>query len=158
MTPKPPRTIELVEFALLSCQFHAIGPVREAAEAEPEDTDVDDEDISQPVPGFEFGGARLNVLSNQVDEQENEFVFVLETTLAAGLPFELSVVTGSRFTVPDPPVSPDDAAVTLLFITFPYLRELIFSVTSRSPFEGFQLPPLTKRPVWGDAGDDGDEE
>ena len=144
------RSIELVDFALLGCHFNISPPPEEdAAEEVGEDGASTAEGDAQPSAGIEVEGALLSILTIEVDEEESEFVFVLETTVTdPASPYEFVVVTGSRFTIPEPPVSTDDAASTLLFISYPYVRELIFSLTSRSPFTGFSLPPLTRRPVW----------
>jgi hypothetical protein len=145
-----PRAIELVDFVLLACQFnvHSPGEDEHAATAasEGDNSPTDDE---AAAAGIEVDGARLNILAIEVDEDENEFVFVLETTVTeVAAPYRLGIVTGSRFTVPEPPVSANEAASTLLFISYPYVRELVFSITSRSPFTGFRLPPFTRRPSW----------
>lgn len=139
-----PRAIELVDFVLLACQFAVIG----------EDGTPDPDEQRGEPPGFEVDGARLHVLSLEEDTAEGEFVFVLQTTLVdPGSPYSLEVITGSRFTVPEPPVTAREAASTLLFISYPYVRELVASITSRSPFQVYRLPPLTKRPVWGEIGE-----
>lgn len=145
-----PRSFELVDFVLLACQFNIVGPPIEDDEGEGATDDAGAEvDSSRESSGIEVDGARLNVLSIDIDEDANEFVFVLETTVTDPTAlYELSVVTGSRFTVPEPLVTTTEAASTLLFISYPYVRELVFSLTSRSPFSGFRLPPLTKRPFW----------
>ncbi len=145
-----PRSFELLEFVLLACDFNIVAPSIEDDEGEGATDDAGaGVDSGPPATGIEVDGARLNVLSIDIDEDADEFVFVPETTVTdpAAL-YELSVVTGSRFTVPEPSVTTTEAASTLLFISYPYVRELVFSLTSRSPFSGFQLPPLTKRPFW----------
>lgn len=48
--------------------------------------------------------------------------------------FSRRAVTGARFEVANQPeLTADDAAPTLFFIAFPYLRELVSSLTARSP-------------------------
>lgn len=143
------RSIELVDFVLLACHF-SINPSPDDGDASRNLASGETPSTQMPAsPGIEVEGARLNILTIDVEEDENEFVFVLRTTLNdPASPYELSVVTGSRFTVPEPAMSTDDAASTLLFISYPYVREVVFSISSRSPFSGFRLPPLTRRPAW----------
>lgn len=82
-----------------------------------------------------------------VTEEGEEFVLILQATLSdIALPYELDVVTGSRITIPDPPVSTTEALPTLLFLTYPYLRETVSNFTARSPYPATFLPPLTRLP------------
>jgi hypothetical protein len=143
------RGFELTEFVLLHCEFQ----LRTTAEQEPKSiesavSDSDDaEAISdRPSGGIEVPGARLNIL--RIDETGDEYLVILQTQITeeASVPYELLIVTGSSFEIPEG-VSTTDAASTLLFITYPYVREVIANITGRSPFQPFTLPPLTKLPA-----------
>lgn len=95
--------------------------------------------------GIHVEGARLHVVS--ITEEDDEFTFILRTRLVEpSVPYELEVITGSSFQTPEPPVTTTEAASTLLFMTYPYIRELVANITGRSPYEPFTLPPLTKLP------------
>lgn len=91
-------------------------------------------------------GVRV-ALTTTLDEGENEFTLITRAWLDdMAAPFELEVVTGSRFDAPDPPVGIDEIEATLLFMTYPYLREVVSNITGRSPYESYSLPPLAKLP------------
>jgi hypothetical protein len=80
--------------------------------------------------------------------EPNEFVLLLQAWLTErSAPFVLDVVTGSRFSIPeeDEPTLPQVAA-TLVFMTYPYLRETISAITARSPYQAMVLPPLSRLP------------
>lgn len=110
------------------------------------------ESTTGDTPGIEVPGARLRILD--IGDEAEEFVFILETTITDPTsPYELTVITGSSFTRPDSSLSATDAASTLLFITYPYVRELLASISGRSPFPAFTLAPLTKLPHASVEGD-----
>jgi hypothetical protein len=162
--------LELTEFVLLVCDFHVLGempnggvspseePEIRASSGESEPSRVEDESMSQPpsdgMPDdsqeadwktLELHGANLRYTATA---EENEFVLLVHLLLTdPTAPYELNVVTGSRFTAPDdPPVALEEAETTLVFITYPYLREVVSNITSRSPYREFTLRPLTRLP------------
>lgn len=169
------RALRLTDFVLLACEFEIIGAAAErAAEMTGDQADHGDKDAASRGPGesgdergdaptdseeeaeteiedagpprfiLDLEGARLEYVA---EEEGDEFVLVVQTWVTdAAAPFELYVITGARFDVPEPRVSADDAAGTLLFVTYPYIREVISSISGRSPYESFSLPPLTKLP------------
>lgn len=93
---------------------------------------------------LELEGATIHYWLNQ---DEDEFVLVLQTTITdITVPYDLEVVTGSRFAVPDPPVTPHAAVQTLIFVSYPYVRETVSNITTRSPYAPFEMPPLIRLP------------
>lgn len=144
---------QLDEFVLLACHF----AVSEPAPDEPVPAQESDEghepaedsiaEPSEPFSEVELPGLNLRYTAS-IDEDDGRFVLIMEATVAdPSLPYMLTVVTGSRITRPeDSDVSPEAAAGTLVFMSYPYLREVISSITGRSPYPPFVLPPLTKLP------------
>jgi preprotein translocase subunit SecB len=163
--------LRLSDFRLLACQFEILGDVADrAAEANPpgesarpvaetQDTDASEDFVSAAVEAadatepassanpdrrHEVPGVELDYSTT---EEDDEFVFILRLKVTdPTVPYSLEVVTGSRFEIPDPPVVAQQAEPTLLFVSYPYVRELVASITGRSPYQAFALPPLTRLP------------
>jgi hypothetical protein len=156
--------LSLTDFVLLGCHFEVVGEVAESiadvdveAESAPGDATADaaapeDEDAAAPEgaapergPWLSLEGVDLRIMDLRVEE--DEFVLFLNTRIAdATAPYRLDLITGSSFALPDPPVTAEQAAATLVFITYPYVREVVASITGRSPYQSLTLPPLTKLP------------
>ena len=134
---------QLVNFSLLSCDFAVVGRAEEEDETESAVPDapaapveapdeagpVDGDGESSPLTAADAVEGVLELegvsLSYAVTQEEEQFVLILQTTLTDPLaPYELTVVTGSRYTLPDPPASAENAAATLVFISYPYVREI----------------------------------
>jgi preprotein translocase subunit SecB len=83
--------------------------------------------------------------------EEAEFRLVIEASVAQPQGedgFELAVTVGARFaTDAGPELEAETAESTLLFIAFPYLRELIFDLTGRSPMGAVRIAPLRGLPA-----------
>lgn len=62
------------------------------------------------------------------------------------LPFTLRFDVGARYSTEDEDLDAERAQPTLLWLVYPYLRELVSNVTGRSPLEPYYLPPLTRLP------------
>jgi hypothetical protein len=166
------RALRLSDFRLLACQFEILGDVADrAAEASPpfgesgrpvaETEAADDSDspvvVAEPTDVTESASPPENPdrrheipgveLDYSTTEEDDEFVFILRLKVTdPTVPYSLEVVTGSRFEIPDPPVAVQQAEATLLFVSYPYVRELVASITGRSPYQAFELPPLTRLP------------
>jgi hypothetical protein len=87
-------------------------------------------------------------LSSTVEREDDEFILLLRAQLTdERLPFELQLTTGARFALTDlPELTADEARSTLIFMAYPYLRETVSSITARSPYQAYLLPPLTRLP------------
>jgi hypothetical protein len=158
------RAVRLTDVVLLACQFEVVDEAAErAADVTASDEAIEEDD--RPGAGetnqefdeprgeqalestryfLEVEGARLEYVATI---EGDEFVLIVHTLLnEPAAPYELELITGARYGTPDPPVSPDEAAGTLLFMAYPYIREAVFSITGRSPYQGFLLPALAKLP------------
>jgi hypothetical protein len=162
---------QLEEFVLLACHFSVSEPApdeEESATAKDGDEGHDEghtlaeeeprEESAELISEVDLPGLRLRY-SATVDEDDRRFALIMEATIVdSSLPLELTVVTGSRISRPeDLDVTPEAAAGTLVFMSYPYLREVISSITGRSPISPVLLPPLTKLPhprVTGEANED----
>jgi hypothetical protein len=113
--------------------------------------------LGQAEPGAEgpYPAEDLLALVSGAERDGDEFVLRLDASLEdERLPFRLSVSTGARFLIVDEPeLTAERAETTLVFMAFPYLRETIWTLTGRSPYPAYAVPPLTKlpdKPVRGD--------
>ena len=130
--------LELTEFVLLICDFHVLSEVPNGAtsptdestesedrvsqegseqtrakgesggEAQPEDT-TDQESSEADWKTLDLHGATL---SYSAGAEENELVLIVQLSLTdPTAPYELNLVTGSRFTAPtEPPVAVEEAS------------------------------------------------
>src|SRR5688572_15935478 len=87
-------------------------------------------------------------LGASVEREDDNFMLFLNASLdEPTFPFTVDVVLGALFAVADEPdLEPDDVEATLVFMAYPYLRELIASITARSPAPQYFLPPLGRLP------------
>lgn len=160
--------IRLDDFVLLSCDFE-VWPSRvgaepdEAPEGEAPDEPVeeveavageaavsaepaDDEDILGYYPAGDF--LQLDPSSW---EHEDHYLLALSASLDdPGLPFRLNLTVGSRFFVGQDEEgnrpSLEETESTLVWLSYPYLRETISAITGRSPLLPYYLPAITKLP------------
>jgi hypothetical protein len=157
-------TIRLRSFDLLTCQFRLEDSTDEAPPGPP--VDAPPEAVSEPdapvtagaedegdaaVTDLEIAGGDLELegvsLRYWASVEESDLVLILQTSITdPAAPYHLELVTGSRFDAPDPPVTVEAAAQTLIFISYPYVRETVANITMRSPYLAFQMPPLTRLP------------
>ena len=156
----------LSDFVLLACHLHIESPQSdEEEERESREPPALEE---QPAEGAdlrespESGGSSVSeseetvryrvdidevAMRYTVTHEEGSLIAVIWTELADPTePLHFEVVTGARFVPPEPPVPLDAIASTLLFIAFPYVREVVMNLTARTPFGTYLLPPLTKLP------------
>jgi hypothetical protein len=86
-------------------------------------------------------------LSAEVARDGGQLVLFLTASIDdPSFPFRLNVVIGARFDVPDETLEEQRAEGTLVWLCYPYLRELIASITGRSPLPPYYLPGLAKLP------------
>lgn len=135
--------LRLLEFVLLRTSFEA----RTATEW-PIATDI--------AHGSPYPPDDVLELKASAERRDDAFLLRLDATLADDrLPFELTVSAGARFIVVDAPeLTAERAQSTLVFMAFPYLREMVWNLTGRSSYPPYALPPLTRLP---DAPVRGDE-
>lgn len=157
------RPLTLTEVVLLACDFWVKLPEDDEDGAEPDTTGAPgqveaprevqtpadeapeiDGPTDQFVPVVELEGVEV---SYTTDEQLDEFSLITRVRLTdPTAPYTFELVMGSRFTKPEPAVTVEEAAATLLFMSYPYVREMVSSITSRSPYRAFLIPPLTRLP------------
>src|SRR5438128_2706117 len=90
----------------------------------------DDDDVA----AFTYPEGDYLRLSSSVTLEEDEFVLYLQAFIDdAAFPFKLDVLIGARFNAGDDQLPPDRAEKTLVWMSYPYLRELVASITGRSP-------------------------
>ena len=87
-------------------------------------------------------------LSASVEREDDEFVLYLEAKVGPdpALPFAFNTMLGARFEVDNPELEPARAKNTLVWLCYPYVRELVASTTSRSPLPTYWLPAITRMP------------
>jgi hypothetical protein len=63
------------------------------------------------------------------------------------LPFRLELLLGADFVLGGlENIDLDDLQPTLVWLCYPYLREIISAITARSPLPAYFLPPITMMP------------
>jgi hypothetical protein len=81
-------------------------------------------------------------------KDDQGFVLFLKAELnAEELPFQLDVQIGARFVLePNASLTVDEVEQTLVWLSYPYLRELVANITARAPIPQYLLPPLSRLP------------
>jgi hypothetical protein len=83
-------------------------------------------------------------------DDEDEDAVVLFITVEINdpeTPFRLKAQLGARFRFPEADAHPEgQVRSTLMWMAYPYVRELVATVTSRSPHETYFMPPMTRMP------------
>ena len=132
-------SLSLTNVSLLACQFVSVGSPRPDGGRQLEFVEDDDWFVEQ------IEGAELRY---QAKAEGGDFFLFVELNLIGPVsPYDLNIVVGATFAVTTADLEARRAAHTLLFMAFPYLREVVHSLTARSSYEGFWLPPLTKLPA-----------
>lgn len=138
------------ELVLLSCDFE-VWPERESAESE--QTAASEGDAPEPAAqddGFDDEYTTEHILRwrSSASREEDEFFLYMSARLdAPRLPFRLRFDAGARYTTsPEDKTTAEAARPTLVWLVYPFLRELIYNLTSRSPLPPYSLPPLTRLP------------
>jgi hypothetical protein len=65
---------------------------------------------------------------------------------APRLPFRLTFDIAARYITTDEELTAERARPTLIWLAYPFFRELVYNITGRSPLEPYALPPLTRLP------------
>jgi len=60
--------------------------------------------------------------------------------------FMLNLTVGARFEIGEEGLTAERLEPTLVWLCYPYLRELVASITGRSPLPPYYMPALTKMP------------
>lgn len=144
--------LELNDFVLLGSNFWVLAEPSEGSGDVAAENGEPDVDVSEPDDASTLDWKRLELddaeLLYSASREEDEFVLLAQLTVKEpAAPYHVEVVTGSRFDVPDDPaVSIEEAEATLIFIAYPYIREVVMNLTARSPYREFVLRPLTRLP------------
>lgn len=86
-------------------------------------------------------------LDASTSREGDEFILYLEGDLdAQRFPFRLQILVGARYEVKDVDATAEEVEPTLVWLAYPYLRELIASITGRSPAPSYFLPTLSLLP------------
>lgn len=126
--------IQLTDLVLLASNFQ----MWPRGAAPPPDTD----DATLDYPSGEFVE-----LSASTTQQDDAWVLYLNADLDdPQFPFKLSVLLGARFEIGDEDLTVEEAEKTLVWLCYPYLREIIASITGRSPLPPYYIPALTRMP------------
>lgn len=127
--------IQLTDFVLLSSDFRVWPRGSGSEELEAEEFGYPAEDLSDISASVEKIEENEWVLYVRLDIDHEQFEW-----------FELHVTVGARFEIPDEDLEPDRAKPTLLWLCYPYLRELVASISGRSPLPPYYMPALTMMP------------
>jgi hypothetical protein len=151
--------IQLEEFVLLKCDFSvttdgeeleddAAGPSDEPAESSGDDYEPEEFEESFAYPEGDFLQLQSGIVER--DEDDEYVLFLVAKIDNESFPFTLSVTTGARFVVPADErgkrPTADEAHGTLIWLSYPYLRETIAGISGRSPFPPYYIPALTRLP------------
>lgn len=147
--------IRLTDFVLLQSSFEmwpespaeagrlATGQADEGAvvDAELAEASADGDIFVYPVGDFAQ-------LWSSVTREDDVFVLYLRAAIDdEHFPWRLDVLVGARYDVSEETeLALDEVEGTLVWLCYPYLRELIASITSRSPAPQYFLPALSKMP------------
>jgi hypothetical protein len=140
--------IRFDELVLLECEFK-MWPSPQAQEGpeEPETpgTEVADEreerfDSEYPTENF------IRWKSTASREGDRFLLFLSARLEAPRLPFRMTFDIAARYTTTEESLSAERARPTLIWLAYPFLRELVYNITGRSPLEPYALPPLTRLP------------
>jgi hypothetical protein len=139
--------IRLVDVVLLRCNFDALVSTGESAEPD-RNTSMDEEALAGADLPYEYPAGDFLVLEAWMTEQPDAVaLFVTAKLEDAALPFRLEATMGARFTIDDMgDASSENIERTLTWLCYPYIRELISTVTGRSPLPPYFLPAITKMP------------
>jgi hypothetical protein len=142
--------LDRTDFVLLGCQF-SLASSDQSSEGEPAvHGEASHGDFGEPERLLTLALDDVN-LAYGASRDGDEFRLVIEasrpdTPISRG--FMLAITAGARFETDAPPeLTAEFAESTLLFISYPYLRELVFSLTGRSSVGPIRLAPLTRLPA-----------
>ncbi|HEY1834449.1 MAG TPA: hypothetical protein VGG08_08440 [Solirubrobacteraceae bacterium] len=151
------------ELVLLKCDFE-MWPSREEAatdaggsEAEAEAVRREDTDGVSQYPTDHL----LRWKSTVTREGDELFLYMSAKLDTPQLPFRLLFDVGVRYmTSLEEQTTTEALKPTLVWIAYPFLRELVYNLTARTPVPPYALPPLTRLPdpsLAGDASDDAEQ-
>ena len=132
-------SIQLTDLVLLQSAF-------EMWPGDPDPADAEEhEDRFFAYPEGDF----LQLSTSSERESENEIVLYVHAGLDdPALPFRLEVVLGARYHIgeSEEELPAERAEATLMWMCYPYLGELVATITGRSPLPPYYLPALTRLP------------
>lgn len=141
------------ELVLLKCDFE-VWPEQAEFNDQPAPATGDDApeapESEQQSGQFddEYPTKHLLRWKSTASREGDEFFLYLQARLEAPrFPFRLRFEAGARYaTSPEDRTTAEQAKPTLVWLVYPFLRELIYNITSRSPLPPYSLPPLTRLP------------
>jgi hypothetical protein len=143
--------IRLTDMTLLSCNLE------QRFGGDPEEG-VPEDELSTYDPEVGYPDEQLIQLRvNSFSEGSQATAFIEGKLEDRRLPFRLSFEMGFLFSIPESEVLPpsDEIEPTLVWIAFPYMRELVADVTGRTPAGQYFLPPMTRLPQPNEPDDSG---
>jgi hypothetical protein len=141
--------IRFDELVLLGCEFELwpkISTEEEPTEAESDpsaEVVVSDEDVYDS----EYPSENIIRWKSQASREGDRFLLILWARIEAPrLPFRMTFDIAARYTTTNDELTAEHARPTLIWLAYPFFRELVYNLTGRSPLEPYSLPPLTRLP------------
>ena len=144
--------IRFEELVLLRCDFE-VWP--DAEDVEGAETSAE-EGEGAPAPegdgqdrfDSEYPTENLLRWKSTASREGDEYVLLMWARIEAPrLPFRMHFDVGARFvTTPEERNTAEEVRPTLIWLAYPFLRELVHNLTARSPLPPYSLPPLTRLP------------
>jgi hypothetical protein len=133
--------LRLTDMTLLNCSLEQRWR-GDAAEIPDDERTTYDPEIGYPDEQL------IQLRINSLLEESEATAFIEGKLDDQRLPFRLSFEMGFQYSVPESEALPPVAEIepTLVWIAFPYMRELIADITGRTPAGQYFLPPLTRLP------------
>jgi hypothetical protein len=137
--------IRFEELVLLRCDFEIWPDLAKDAQADPAD---ETEEGEREQYDSEYPAENLLRWKSTASRDGDEFLLLLWARIEAPrLPFRMFFDIGARFaTNPQDQTTAEVARPTLIWLAYPFFRELVYNITSRSPLPPYSLPPLTRLP------------
>lgn len=136
--------IRFDELVLLGCEFHMWPSVSSAADSAEPGVEVvaEDDRFDTEYPADNI----MRWKSTASREGDRFLLFIWARIEAPRLPFRLTFDMAARYTTTDDELTAEKARPTLIWLAYPFFRELVYNLTGRSPLEPYALPPLTRLP------------
>ena len=136
--------IRLVDIVLLQFAFEMWPDRPDASKSDSSETDTQDDETEL---GFDYPEEDIVELQASSSREGDEFVLYLRATLDdERLPFKMELLLGGRYSFRDLEESVEEVEPTLVWLAYPYLREVIVAATTRSPAPPYFLPPMSYLP------------
>lgn len=136
--------IKLTDFVLLASEFRVWPRGLSQTEDGSDEVDYPTDDVAQIS-----ASVTRNTATEAADvEGPEEWILYVHLTIDdETFPhFLLHLSVGARFEIDEMEHDPERAQSTLVWLCYPYIRELVASVSGRSPLPSYYLPALTMMP------------